>query len=100
MCRDGKDWLRGKDLNLRPLGYEPNELPDCSTPHLNGIARGGDRQEIRDQIETVLNRSRACCRKSAQSHSAQKTCSHPVSVPMLQRIAIRTTSPTRRKTQR
>ncbi len=24
--------LRGKDLNLRPLGYEPNELPGCSTP--------------------------------------------------------------------
>jgi hypothetical protein len=24
--------LRGQDLNLRPLGYEPNELPDCSTP--------------------------------------------------------------------
>jgi hypothetical protein len=21
------------DLNHRPLGYEPNELPDCSTPH-------------------------------------------------------------------
>ena len=20
-------------MNLRPLGYEPNELPDCSTPH-------------------------------------------------------------------
>jgi hypothetical protein len=26
------------DLNHRPLGYEPNELPDCSTPHLYGSA--------------------------------------------------------------
>src|SRR6476661_3672771 len=24
--------LRGQDSNLRPSGYEPDELPDCSTP--------------------------------------------------------------------
>ena len=25
------EW-RGQDSNLRPRGYEPRELPDCSTP--------------------------------------------------------------------
>ena len=24
--------LRGRDLNPRPSGYEPDELPGCSTP--------------------------------------------------------------------
>ena len=28
-------WLRGRDLNPRPLGYEPNELPGCSTPRID-----------------------------------------------------------------
>ncbi len=26
------DWLRGPDSNRRPSGYEPDELPGCSTP--------------------------------------------------------------------
>ena len=37
-------WLRGVDLNHRPLGYEPNELPDCSTPHSHGSVLRRKRQ--------------------------------------------------------
>ncbi len=29
-----KNWLRGLDLNQRPSGYEPDELPGCSTPRV------------------------------------------------------------------
>jgi putative membrane protein len=32
-------WLRGRDLNPRPLGYEPNELPGCSTPRHVWLSR-------------------------------------------------------------
>src|SRR5690606_28251211 len=32
-------WWRGWDLNPRPSGYEPDELPDCSTPRRSGPTR-------------------------------------------------------------
>jgi hypothetical protein len=40
--------LRGVDLNHRPLGYEPNELPDCSTPrvHHNNLASRGQTRAV------------------------------------------------------
>ena len=38
------EWLRGLDLNQRPSGYEPDELPGCSTPQRHDSGCGVERQ--------------------------------------------------------
>ncbi len=52
-----KKWLRGPDLNRQPSGYEPDELPDCSTPRCYEKYGGGRR--IRT-FEGVANRFTVC----------------------------------------
>jgi hypothetical protein len=48
-------------LNLRPSGYEPDELPDCSTPRREDEDSSDSSQ---DQFRTVTNALNAASRRS------------------------------------
>src|SRR5947207_7557277 len=52
-------WWRGRDLNPRPSGYEPDELPDCSTPRRWFAFWPMDQNECLEDSRSTRLRNRA-----------------------------------------
>ena len=50
--------MRGRDLNPRPLGYEPNELPGCSTPRQVAVQRTRTASAEEELYQPPTRRSR------------------------------------------
>ena len=50
-------WLRGQDSNLRPLDYEPNELP-TAPPRDIIISIRNNGAEDRDRTGTIISNRR------------------------------------------
>ena len=57
----------GGDLNPRPLGYEPNELPDCSTPrHVCGSDASSSPQPNEYAIADAVRQGNVAIRRNRQ----------------------------------
>ena len=53
--RINHNW-RGQDLNLWPRGYEPRELPDCSTPRSFSYLSRGSTKPLDTNFRPILTR--------------------------------------------
>src|SRR3954462_4542542 len=60
-CEGGRklvsELVAGQDLNLRPLGYEPNELPDCSQRRSSRHGRAAEENPIPQRGQFFSRRS-------------------------------------------
>ena len=64
-------WLRGLDLNQRPLGYEPNELPGCSTPQIDYMTRGSQGQSTSALVRSPHRQFEGCYQRMVRIHNVR-----------------------------
>src|SRR5215208_2374174 len=68
------NWLRGLDLNQRPSGYEPDELPGCSTPRSRVANIWVARERARDILRFLAGVLDSMCFKPRSSSASGRAC--------------------------